>query len=108
MSVEHEYPTIDDAETQEKLYDIEHMKVNYGHHTTWDPIVRCVEGILREPKGNGSRTTVYARLNDRGQRKMVCMPLNVARTRLPQKLIAFYEKHLEWLVHPDDESGSDN
>ncbi|KAL0062097.1 hypothetical protein AAF712_011024 [Marasmius tenuissimus] len=102
-----EYPTIDDG-SGEKLYDVEHMKLKYGHYPTWDPIVCCVTGLLRQPRGAGNRYIVYARLNDWGQQKLVCMPLKVARARMPQKLIAFYEKHLQWLVQPDGGSNGES
>ncbi|KAL0058533.1 hypothetical protein AAF712_014792 [Marasmius tenuissimus] len=103
-----DYPTIDDDENGERLYDLEYMKLNYGHYPTWDPIVCCVTGILRESKGAGNRNTVYVRLNnDRCQHRLVCMPLKVARARLPLKLITFYERHLQWLVNPDGESHGD-
>ncbi|KAJ8090540.1 hypothetical protein AAF712_005641 [Marasmius tenuissimus] len=101
-----EYPTLDDG-SGEKLYDLEYMKHKYGHHATWDSIVCCVTGILREPKRAGHRYMVYIRLNDWGQQKNVCMPLKVARVRLPQKLIVFYEKHLQWHVHEGGEPSED-
>ncbi|KAJ8079031.1 hypothetical protein PM082_013318 [Marasmius tenuissimus] len=92
-----------------EVYEFSFVKSNFGHLATWDTIVKGVEYIHREPTQMGYCDTVYLLLNSRGRGVHVRMPLDVARLRLPQKLIQYYEEQsLNAIVHHTSDSKRNN
>ncbi|KAJ8077469.1 hypothetical protein AAF712_008347 [Marasmius tenuissimus] len=88
------------------VYEFDFLKSNFGHYVTWDDIVDNVEYIERARTDNGPRDIVYVQLNERARRVHACLPLKVARLRLPQKLIQYYEERsLSTIVYRDYDDG---
>ncbi|KAK7060796.1 hypothetical protein VNI00_000529 [Paramarasmius palmivorus] len=77
-----------------KIADARAMK-KYMNLGSWENMVRTIDTVER-PLNSGKDLTVYFRLTDEFGGERVKLVSSTCNAKFPQKMLAFYERHLKW------------